>query len=245
MNQNWAKGKIIFSDIDGTFLGPNSVIIEKNYDAVQTFVQAGGLFTFSSGRLSLNRVVPGFEQLVNAPQILNNGALIQNTDGEILLEAFLDSAAAKDIISLLCGAFPSDKFGYECHMNQAGDQYYKVCFFAEPALIAEMYRLVYDRYQDKVAYFYSCPTIIEFMKPGASKGQAVRFVKQYYAKRGLNLKTYAIGDYQNDLAMLQAADVACCPDNASLEVKHVCDQILCHHSQGAVAALIEKIQGGL
>lgn len=74
-----------------------------------------------------------------------------------------------------------------------------------------MYRLVYDRYQDKVAYFYSCPTIIEFMKPGASKGQAVRFVKQYYAKRGLNLKTYAIGDYQNDLAMLQAADVACCP----------------------------------
>lgn len=122
------EGKIIFSDIDGTFLGPNSVIIEKNYDAVQTFVQAGGLFTFSSGRLSLNRVVPGFERLVNAPQILNNGALIQNTDGEILLEAFLDSAAAKDIILLLCGAFPSDKFGYECHMNQAGDQYYKVCF---------------------------------------------------------------------------------------------------------------------
>lgn len=70
-------------------------------------------------------------------------------------------------------------------------------------------------------------------------------MKQYYAKRGLNLKTYAIGDYQNDLAMLQAADVACCPDNASLEVKRVCDQILCHHSQGAVAALIEKIQGGL
>ncbi|MCI8331902.1 MAG: HAD-IIB family hydrolase [Clostridiales bacterium] len=245
MNPNWAQGKIIFSDIDGTFLGIDGARAEKNYEAVASFIQAGGLFTFNSGRMHLDGVVPEFERIVNAPQVLSNGALIRTVNGEILREEFLDNQIAQSIISMLSQVFSPDETGYECFMDETGERCYKVFFWAKPEQTVQMHRMVYERYGDEISYFYSCPSIIEFMKKGASKGHALRFVKRMYEEQGIPLTAYAIGDYQNDIEMLKCADVACCPANASDEVKSICRQILCHHSEGAVADLIEHIKGGV
>ncbi|MCI8589991.1 MAG: HAD-IIB family hydrolase [Clostridiales bacterium] len=245
MNANWAQGKIIFSDIDGTFLGIDSGRVERNYEAVASFIEAGGLFTFNSGRMHLEGVVPDFERIVNAPQILSNGALIQTVTGEILREEFLNNEIAEDIISMLGQSFSPNETGYECFMDKAGKRYYKVYFWAKPETVIQMHHMVQKKYQDRISYYYSCPSIIEFMKQGASKGHALQFVKHMYEQQGISLTAYAIGDFHNDIDMLKCADVACCPANASDEVKSICRQILCHHSEGAVADLIEQIKGGL
>jgi hypothetical protein len=55
-----------------------------------------------------------------------------------------------------------------------------------------------------------------------------------------------MGDYNNDIEMLQAADLAVCPSNAVDEVKAVCDIVLDKScEEDAVAAALEYIYGQL
>ena len=52
----------------------------------------------------------------------------------------------------------------------------------------------------------------------------------------------AVGDYDNDIEMLQAADLAVCPQNAAPSVKAVADLVLertCE--EGAMEELIDRI----
>ena len=51
----------------------------------------------------------------------------------------------------------------------------------------------------------------------------------------------AVGDYWNDMELLEAADVACCPENAIDEVKAVCAHVLPSHNDDALAALIRNV----
>lgn len=48
------EGYLIVSDLDGTFLGKQSRIVERNVEAVRYFTENGGLFTFATGRAFYN-----------------------------------------------------------------------------------------------------------------------------------------------------------------------------------------------
>ena len=51
-----------------------------------------------------------------------------------------------------------------------------------------------------------------------------------------------MGDYNNDMAMLEYADFAACPSNAINEVKAVCDMVCrADCTEGAVAETIDYI----
>jgi hydroxymethylpyrimidine pyrophosphatase-like HAD family hydrolase len=54
----------------------------------------------------------------------------------------------------------------------------------------------------------------------------------------------ACGDYENDIPMLKAADIAVCPANAMDEVKEICDLVLCDCNEGLIADVIENIEAG-
>jgi hydroxymethylpyrimidine pyrophosphatase-like HAD family hydrolase len=54
----------------------------------------------------------------------------------------------------------------------------------------------------------------------------------------------ACGDYENDIPMLKAADIAICPANAMDEVKKICDFVLCDCDEGLIADIIEHIEAG-
>jgi hydroxymethylpyrimidine pyrophosphatase-like HAD family hydrolase len=70
----------------------------------------------------------------------------------------------------------------------------------------------------------------------------LRVLKQSYEiLTGAPMKVYGVGDYENDLALLGAADVAVCPANAQDKVKQISDMILCSNDQGVIADLIERI----
>ena len=70
----------------------------------------------------------------------------------------------------------------------------------------------------------------------------MRFVADLLEKAcGHPIVTVAVGDQENDLPMLQAADIAACPDNAAPSVQAVCAYHLCHHDEGCIADLIERL----
>lgn len=86
---------------------------------------------------------------------------------------------------------------------------------------------------------------LEFQAPDTTKATMLPALREYVeGKVGKPVKIYACGDYENDLTMLAAADVAVCPTNALDCVKAIADHCLCHHTEGLIASLIELIEEG-
>lgn len=86
---------------------------------------------------------------------------------------------------------------------------------------------------------------LEFQAPDTTKATMLPALREYVENKiGKPVRLYACGDYENDLTMLAAADVAVCPTNALDSVKKVADVCLCHHTEGLIASLIELIEEG-
>ena len=70
------EGKLILSDLDGTYLYDDHHISEENRAAVRYFMDNGGLFTVATGRskAGMEHFFPELE--INAPAILYNGSVI-------------------------------------------------------------------------------------------------------------------------------------------------------------------------
>ncbi len=81
----------------------------------------------------------------------------------------------------------------------------------------------------------------EIQPEGCNKGRGIKYLRETYTKNGIVPKIYACGDYENDLTMLAAADVAVCPSNAHEAVKKIADMCLCSCDEGVIADLIDKL----
>lgn len=79
----------------------------------------------------------------------------------------------------------------------------------------------------------------ELLPKDVNKGTGMAAVRQLPVYAGRTL--FAVGDYWNDVELLQAADVPCCPENAIDEVKALCAHILPSHNDSALAALIRDV----
>lgn len=98
---------------------------------------------------------------------------------------------------------------------------------------------------DTFEYSVSSPHFFELQRKGCTKATGLRFVAEYLSKQlGHPVTAVAVGDQENDLPMLLAADVAACPENAVEAVKSVCPVRLCHHDEGCIADLIERLEAG-
>ena len=79
----------------------------------------------------------------------------------------------------------------------------------------------------------------ELLPQDVNKGTGMAAVRQLPVYEGRTL--FAVGDYWNDMELLQAADVPCAPENAIDEVKALCAHILPSHNDSALAALIRDV----
>ena len=70
------EGKLILTDLDGTYLFDDHHISAENRAAVRYFMDNGGLFTVATGRskAGMEHFFPELE--INAPAILYNGSVI-------------------------------------------------------------------------------------------------------------------------------------------------------------------------
>ncbi len=85
-------------------------------------------------------------------------------------------------------------------------------------------------------------TFLECQAVGTSKATMLPYLRDICRERtGREVTLYACGDYENDIEMLKAADVAVCPSGAMDEVKAVSDLCLCDHTEGLIADLVEYI----
>ena len=79
----------------------------------------------------------------------------------------------------------------------------------------------------------------ELLPRDVNKGTGVRALRALPIYKD---RTFiAVGDYWNDMELLEAADIPCCPENAIDEVKAVCAHVLPSHNGDAMAALIRDV----
>ena len=124
-----------------------------------------------------------------------------------------------------------------------GAQWYKMVFRGEYEDLISIRPFVEAAFGDTFEYSVSSPHFFELQRKGCTKATGLRFVAERLSEAlGHPVTTVAVGDQENDLPMLLAADVAACPDNAVEAVKEVCNLRLCHHDEGCIADLIGRLE---
>lgn len=268
---------LILTDLDGTFFGAKSRIIQRNMDAIARFKAEGGLFSVATGRmhLSLAHHIPMAKELINAPVVVCNGTYMYDFGTDTpMCENFLDTDLAMKAVRFMFDALPGVSIrlsvpeGYMtcppvCPMMQrdlescppekryilpveewVNYKWYKVVIRDKPEKLVwlrnELRREMGDVFEDSM----SGPTFFELQKKGCSKATMIPELRRicHNADHPGKLKVYAVGDYDNDIEMLKAADVGVCPANALDEVKKISDLCLCSNEDGVIADLIEHIE---
>lgn len=246
-------GILICSDLDGTFESESKYPLpQKNIDAIKYFTKNGGHFSFCTGRLDSHLKKRGLSELINAPACLANGAIIYDFDKNCIIKSSILSLTSTKILDILKDVLHivksvhfalTDKFiildppfDMSCDLEVN-----KVIFVFESEQDADAFvKKASERLED--CYVSKSWSIgVEIVGIAFTKGTAVEYIKEYVGAH----TSYGVGNYGNDLPLLQHADIGVAVGNATDEIKKAADMIVCDYMQDAIAELIYKIENNL
>ncbi len=261
-------------DFDRTLTGPDSVVPQRNREAIAWFTEQGGSFTLNTGRgtNTLRRHLHDLQN--NVPLLLYNGSMWYE-DGtlsnckEIPLPLW-------ETVNAVAEAFPElnveiqgmedhylldpqpefirlyDHMGWHYTVAERGMDTGPFLKFAvygtvregklsevfsataeEQARFVQLQAFVSSRWGAQTDMFLAAPRILDVHAKGVSKGRAALELKKRLGKKIL----VCVGDAENDIAMLEAADYAFCPADAVIAGRY---ETVCSCGEGAVADVIYK-----
>lgn len=250
---------LLCSDLDGTLLTHTGTIPEKNMRAIEYFCSEGGRFCVSTGRLN-DHLLQFFDKklLSNCPIICCNGACIYDyaTD-KILYEKPLGAYAGKlaeflfenckNIIHTTIFTEGPDKRDFASFQGCINEIQATIC---EPPVYKIV--LVFDaeenalnlkaKLEQKFGEHFniarSWPVGLEILNKNATKGDTVPVLKRILGDERISV---CVGDYENDITMVQKADIGCAVANAVPALKAVADRIVCSNDEGAIDYIVNNV----
>ncbi len=264
------QGYLLVSDFDGTLIDHQLRISNENVEAISSFIAQGGRFLGATGRTELN-VRPYTDGIpMSSPWILYNGAAIFDwQSNSFLYKAPLDRPLTEAFVAKVMARFPTinvqvfsggpfcqvnrdalpdrqvvlegQRFEYK-PMDAITEDWLKVLFCADDPdeIDAIESMLGDDPLRLQVHKMHSAARYFELTAPGANKGSALARLRQLLVPAPITV--VAIGDYLNDIEMLQEADISAAPESALPEVKKDVDIITSSHSESAIADLVRKLE---
>ena len=260
---------ILMTDLDGTLLTDDKRILPQDLEALERFRAGGGLFTMATGRgYSMAKHIADKLRL-DCPAVVYNGAAVYDFRQEKFLWQCEIGSRAADIIKRVAERYPD--IGVEVlrgnvvhvpflndteqwHLNlenvQADwsklenipqDGWLKVLFAYPPEKMDELQHYI-ERSPEfsGVHWVRSAPMFFECLPEGIDKAAGYKqLIKAIGAEDRF---TVAAGDFMNDLAMIQSADLGAAVANAQPSVREAADIVLCDNNSGAMASLIEHIE---
>ena len=129
----------------------------------------------------------------------------------------------------------------QCAVDEIPDKnWYKVLFAVEPERMDELISYVAKKGYKGVDFVRSSIEYYEILPQNISKGTALEELRKACGMEDFTF--VAAGDYNNDIELLQAADMAYCPSNAAEEVKKVADKVFEQScEEDFIAAVIDEI----
>lgn len=263
------SNKALITDLDGTLLPISKILNEKDIKAIEYFRQNGGIFTVATGRI-FQAAEHYFDALKpDAPVILNNGGLIYDTvKREKVCERCLDPVSF-DYTKALMDRFP--EMGVEInlpdgiyvvkmtewerlHLNMTHLKYTekrlddipqtgwcKVLYSMGGGKVRELAEYAAAMGWGKTSFVISGDFLFECLPKDCTKGSAL---KKLWELQGWDTLTVAAaGDYDNDIEMLEFADIAIAPQNAQDIVKSSADYVTkATCEEGAIAEAIGYLE---
>lgn len=262
---------LLITDMDGTFLPASKIPGEKSLKAVAGFQSEGGKFSIATGR-AIQAAAQYFDKIsVNCPIIMCNGGMVYDlNDRRQIYDVFLPEFS-RDIVKDILAANPD--VGCEvltldevyvpqmtemeaqhnvickvkpviCGIDEIPDNWYKVLFAIEPEKMDRLMSYVEGKGWKGVDFVRSSKEYYEILPQKITKGSALEKMRNICGMEDYTI--VAMGDYNNDLEMIKAADAGICPSNAVDEVKAACDVVLdVSCEEDAVAAAIDYIYSQL
>ena len=114
----------------------------------------------------------------------------------------------------------------------------KMMFIDEPEILDAAIAKIPQEFYDKYTSVKSTPFYLEFMNKTASKGNAITHLAE---KMGLSKdQTMAIGDAENDRAMLEAVGNPVVMENGTPELKEIAKYITKSNEESGVAYALRE-----
>ncbi len=259
---------LVVTDLDGTLYENQNDIPAVNINTINRFIECGGQFAVSTGRgISASRFVDGLVP-VSCPVIVNNGhTLYDFKQNKIIFTEYLPEIC-KSIVDLAIQKFAtlgievySDEQIFVLRMNEIIRQHleyervdYTLCQLADVAnlpwskvlftdqaqRLKPVHQFVTEQPHPGLGYVDTSAYYLEILKEGVNKGSAL--LKLADTLQIPKHNTYAIGNYYNDLEMIQAAYIGAVVPEAPADLRD-CAKYICNHTaqEGAVAEFLEYI----
>ena len=265
------EGILICTDLDGTLLKTDKSISKENLDAIEYFKSEGGIFTFITGRMPFTAYDMCEWIKPNAPIGCINGGGIFDYDTKSYVYTYELPRAALEIVEDVWQKlpeigyqvntfdaiyFPRDNSAMEAFRRATGYPYVKK---HHTEVDEPMAKVVFGTESEKamqklIKHLSSHPMASEFdfirserklyeiLPKGSSKGSVLPRLAEHL---GVDMKkTIGVGDYNNDISMLLAAEVGVAVANATPEAKAAADYITVSNDEHAIARIITDIESG-
>ena len=264
------EGKLILTDLDGTYLFDDHHISEENRAAARYFMDNGGLFTVATGRskAGMEHFFPELE--INAPAILYNGSVIYDfTRKADVLDTCVGETGFR-LCKALEARFPDagievyadhtpyvaqDSFWTRRHFQNVKmpwnpcpaedipQPWLSLVVTGEEERLPLMADFIETQFPGQFFLQFSSPHMLEIMHPQANKGAAARHLWELLGIEPENV--YVAGDGTNDVQLLKSALHSCAPADACQEVLSIARHILPEFKNHAIAHLISQMEKGI
>lgn len=260
--------KLIASDMDGTLLTSDKRLPGEFPAVVRALREKGVTFCVASGRqyAALRRDMGELSPALVF--IAENGALVMEKDRQLFIdplpacdlpEIVCAAQGLEGVYPVICRAgaavvdmTASPAFIRDLHMYYenvqvaerltdvcgAFDDACKVAFYDEGDAKTHALPALMERLGGRHAVILSGANWVDIMRPGVSKGRAMRMLQQL---KGLTPDScMAFGDYLNDLELLESVTESYAMDNALEEIKRVARYVAPGNDENGVMRVIRE-----
>ncbi len=261
---NKFKGYLICTDCDGTLTYEPGKVSEENAKAIRYFQEEGGMFTLATGRFPGHAHEFGDQIQINAPMVALNGTVLYDLKNEkILHEWTADREDYFELFDYIHHQYPDvwecwinytykDSVSFKPGENQPGDGslralfdtlpkgLYKALAFQKAEITPKLQEDLKEKFGDKFRFDTSWPEGLEIQPVHSGKGVAVQYMKE---QMDCDIHTtVGVGDYENDLTLLECADIGYAVENALDSVKAVANRKTVSNKEHAIAKVIEELE---
>lgn len=264
-------GILICTDLDGTLLKNDKTISDENIKAIEYFKSEGGFFTFVTGRMPF--FVYDYCEAIkpNAPIGCVNGAALFDyykkeyiwktilpdnvrelikciddnfSDVGIQINTFNRTYFSKDNESMENFRKASNAIKYECDYNDLKEPLAKIIFGSEfDDEIKKIDKILHNhKMASEFDFIRSERALYEILPKGTGKNNSIFKLCQFLNSDIKN--TIAIGDYDNDVSMLKAANIGIAVSNACKKAIDASDYVTVSNEENAIKQVILDLESG-
>ncbi|MDD3831702.1 MAG: HAD family hydrolase [Clostridia bacterium] len=265
-----SKYKLIASDFDDTLVPMSKVASARTIQAIHNFINGGGYFTISSGRMVRGLINNMGNIPVNAPIIAyGGGRIVDLTNGEIVFNLSIDNQTSLELLSVLIPRHQTI-FVYIDDLLYAEQDNDILKLYSQSNKIE--YNLVYNLYDYVKNNNCVCNKVLIVEQPEQAKIAEQTYIELFNGKldvvrssarsvefahpnaqKGIAVSWLAdrlgikqqeiicFGDSINDISMIKYAGLGVAVSNAMPQVKDIADLICDSAEDDGVAKVIESI----